>query len=372
MVYLRDRVSLLAARLENVPVGAMPEAVWEMLSDAEPSLRDFRAISRGGAEDDASLAAIWEGRELFRTELRRERAGSVFRAYVPFHSSGRLRIARIDLDPKAADFLLLHARHNVLIASLGGLALVVLSVYSVWATRRAAKLQVRQLEMEHLAHMGKIAAVMAHEIRNPLGTIKGFAQLAAERADPSTRGVLAPAITEAERLERLVKDLLAYGRPPAPVPAIVDWHDVAATAAAHGRLLIGDRPITLVIPERDFTWRSDGALLEQILLNLMRNAVDAIPPATPGEVRVELDTSSAEVVISVLDTGTGFSEAATERMFEPFFTTKAFGTGLGLAITRGIAASLGGKLEIRRRDRGGTAAVIRLPKATAQRASIPV
>jgi two-component system sensor histidine kinase HydH len=367
-VYLRHRVSLLAARLENLPAGATQRSLWEALSDDEPSLLDLEVIAHGGASDTAGLNAIWQGRELFRTELRKNNAGGLFRAYVPFHSSEGLRIARIDLNPAAADFLVVHARHNIVVASLGGIVLIGLSVYSVWSMRRAARLRIRQMEMEHLAHIGKMAAAMAHEIRNPLGTIKGFVQLAGERVDPATRQLLAPAIAETERLEHLVKDLLAYGRPPEPVPATVNWRDVAATLAAHGRQLIGARPISLVIPQRDFSWSSDAAILEQILLNLLRNAVEAIPPATPGEVRVELDSAGPDVVVSVNDTGSGLSESALTRMFEPFFTTKAFGTGLGLAITRSLAGSLGGEIELRRRDTGGTAAIIRFPKSTARTA----
>jgi signal transduction histidine kinase len=363
-VFLRHRVSLLAARLENLPAEATPDQVWESLSEAEPSLRDLAILSEGDKEG-AGLDALWNHQELFRTEYRSAHAGGVFRAYVPFHSSQGLRIARIDLDPAAADFLLLHARHNVIVSFLGGLALVVVSAYSVWSMRRAGKMRVRQLEMEHLAHMGKMAAILAHEIRNPLGTIKGFVQLAGERADAATQQVLKPAIAETERLERLVRELLAYARPPAPAPVMVEWNAVAATLSAHGRQLIGERRISLNIPASPLVWQTDPALLEQILLNLLRNAIEAIPPATPGAVTMEVDTGTRDVIISVIDTGSGFSEAATERMFEPFFTTKAAGTGLGLAITRGLVSALGGRLEIRRGSVGGTAAVIRLPMAMA-------
>ena len=362
IVYLRHRISLLAGRLENLPNDVTSELVRDRLDESEPYLLDVAVISRGAKDDSAELNAMWNGQELFRTEYQEDHGGRPFRAYVPFHSSEGLRIARIDLDPAAADFLLLHARHNVIISSLGGLALVLLSVYSVFAMRRSAKLRVRQLEMEHLAHMGKMAAVMAHEIRNPLGTIKGFVQLAGERADEGTREMLKPAITEAERLERLVRDLLAYGRPPAPVLTMVDWRDIAGTVAAHGRQLMGGRPISLVIPERAFVWRSDAAILEGILLNLVRNAIEAIPPGTAGEVRVELEAIGAEVIISVLDTGPGILPRDMARMFEPFFTTKAAGTGLGLAISRGLVSSLGGELDLRARDTGGTAAVVRLPR----------
>jgi two-component system sensor histidine kinase HydH len=369
-VYLRQRISLLAARLETLPPGATAESAWEMLSEEEPNLVDLAIISRGSEDDGAALSPMWNGQELFRTEFSRKGAGGLFRAYVPFHAREGLRIARIGLDPAAAEFLLVHARHNVIVASLGGLALVLLSAYAVWAMRRAAKLRVRELEMEHLAHLGKLAAVMAHEIRNPLGTIKGFVQLAGERTDPNTREMLKPVVAETERLERLVRDLLAYGRPPVPVPATVDWNHVAKTLAAHGQHLTGGRDILLHISENAMLWRSDPALLEQILLNLLRNAIESIPAGTPGEVRVEAALDKSDVIISVLDTGSGFSETAIQRMFEPFFTTKAFGTGLGLAITRRLVSSMGGELAIRKRDRGGTAAIIRLPKAARMAAGV--
>jgi two-component system sensor histidine kinase HydH len=352
-VYLRHRVSLLAARLENLPGNATPDFIRESLAENEPYLLDLSVISRDAASEGVDLNPIWKGQELFRTENRTKQPGRAFRTYIPFHATDGMRIARIDLDPAAADFLLVHARHNVLVASVSGLALVLLSACAVWAMRRAARLKVRQLKMEHLAHIGEMAAVMAHEIRNPLGTIKGFVQLAGEKADPATQEMLKPAIAEAERLELLVHDLLAYGRPPMPEPAEVDWRDIAAKIAASGKRLIGTRPISLVIPEREFLWQSDAAILEQILLNLLRNAIEAVPMAASSEVRVELDTSPADVTISVLDDGPGIPPGDAARLFEPFFTTKASGTGLGLAISRGLASSLGGELELRTRPTGG-------------------
>jgi signal transduction histidine kinase len=106
-------------------------------------------------------------------------------------------------------------------------------------------------------------------------------------------------------------------------------------------------------------------VLEQALLNLLRNAIEAIPADGTGEVRIEADAGAAGVVISVEDNGAGFSEVARKRMFEPFFTTKASGTGIGLAITRSLVSSLGGELEIRARDTGGTTAIIKFPNVKA-------
>ena len=359
-IYLRHRVSLVVSRLESLDSSMAPGAMRERLGEEEPYLLDLRIFARPGEPAGGGLDAIWRGQELFRTEL----SAAVFRAHVPFHSSDGLRIARIDLDPAAAEFLLLHGRHNVIAASIGGLVLVLLSVYSLWAMRRAAALQVRQLELEHLAHVGKMSAVLAHEIRNPLGTIKGFVQLAGERADQQVRNLLDRAVGEVQRLEELVKDLLAYGRPAAPHWKEVRWQEIADTAEQHARQLAGGRPIQLEITGEPLVWRSDPALLDQALLNLVRNAIEAIPAGTPGAIHMTAErTGEGEIAIRVHDTGPGLPDAVREQLFEPFLTTKAAGTGLGLAITRRLAASLGGRLELRSRPGQGVEAILHLADA---------
>ncbi len=142
----------------------------------------------------------------------------------------------MDLDGRAADFLVVHARHNVIVASLGAIVLVVLSLYGIWATRRAS------------------------------------------------------------------------------------------------------------------------------LLNLIRNAVDAIGDAAGGEVRLELRRHQPKgLTLSVIDNGPGLSEAARSRLFEPFFTTRASGTGLGPAITRGLVQSLGGELSMKPARPRGTEAILNFP-----------
>ncbi|MBL8292579.1 MAG: hypothetical protein JNN08_12125 [Bryobacterales bacterium] len=355
-VYLRHRVSVLAARLERV----LPGTEVEALNDEEPNLAGIEIIQRGGASDAANLAPIWNGGELFRTGFE----GDVFRAYVPYHSSEGLRIARLDLSASAADFLIVHAWHNVVVATLGGLALVTLSIYSVWAMRRAARLQMRHLEMEHLAQIGKMSAMLAHEIRNPLGTIKGYAQLAGERASEELRALLDPVLSETQRLELLVNDLLAYGRPPHPDLRTVNWKEIVPTVEQHAIHLVGARSVRIVIAgDNSLQIHTDPSLLTQALLNLVRNAIEAIPAGEAGEVRIEAAAASREhAVIHVTDTGTGIAVSAQSRLFEPFFTTKPFGTGLGLAITRKLVQSIGGELEIGPGPDRGTAAEIRLPR----------
>jgi two-component system, NtrC family, sensor histidine kinase HydH len=358
-VYLRNHVAILAGRLENLPATGAGGAVFDQLSADEPSLIGLELIERGKPGDDPRLQPIWDGQELFSTGFVREGGEPVYRAYVPFHSGTGLRIARMDLDGRAADFLVVHARHNIVVASLGAVVLVALSLYGLWATRRAARFELQRMELEHLAHMGKMAAVLAHEIRNPLGTIKGFAQLAGEKTDASVRPLLEPILSETGRLENLVSDLLLYGRPPVPSMRTARWEETLGPLRAHAREIIGARDIRFVPDNPSLEWETDPHLLLGALLNLVRNAADAIGEAAGGEIRLEVSRQGSRgLALSVIDNGPGISETARSRLFEPFFTTKAFGTGLGLAITRRLAQSLGGELVLNPARPHGTEATL--------------
>jgi two-component system sensor histidine kinase HydH len=212
--------------------------------------------------------------------------------------------------------------------------------------------------MEHLAHLGKMSAMLAHEIRNPLGTIKGFAQLAAEGTGESVRGLLTPIVQEAGRLETLVNDLLAYGRPPTPALRDAEWHEIAGGVERHARHLLAGRPVRFAVSGGRLNWRTDPSLVEQALLNLVRNAAEAVPDGAEGEIRLDAAPTPDGIRITVSDTGAGIAEPARARLFEPFFTTKTFGTGLGLAIARKLTASLGGEIDLRNRESGGAEAVL--------------
>lgn len=359
-VYLRNRAATLAAFLETLP----PDRAADALENEEPALVDFQVFDPAEKGPDApALDPIWRGQALYRTEELTTSAGKLFRAYIPFHSQGRLRIARIDLAASAADFLVAHARHNVLISFVAALVLLALTLYALWSARRNARLERRHLELQHLAHLGTLSAVLAHEIRNPLGTIKGFAQLAAEKADPATNALLSPIVGETRRLERLVNDLLLYGRSPEPLLCATDCQTLAAELEANAREAIAQRPIRFSCTPEHFLFRTDPDLLKQILLNLVRNSIDAIGDG-PGEIRVTAARTGAAVRISVEDNGPGLPEAAQKRLFEPFFTTKASGTGLGLSIARKLSAALGATLDLHPVQPHGVRAELVFPQAT--------
>lgn len=343
-VYLRSRVAALAARLETFSqADSLSDAqALETLAEEEPGLVGLSIFDQPTKE----LTALWNGEELFRVE----RTARLYRAYIPFHRQGAIHVARIDLESAAADFLVEHAQHHLALVALVGVLIVALSMLTVRAWRR-------QLELEHLAQIGKMSAALAHEIRNPLGTIKGYAQLLAEQGREEQQAFLTPILDEASRLEQLVKDLLAYGRPAHPHSAKVESMRLLELIQMHARRYAGK--VELRTEVSPFVLNTDLSLLEQILLNLLRNAAEVA-----GVIRFEAQMEGREAVMRVVDNGPGLSTEAERRMYEPFFTSKASGTGLGLCISRKLAAALGGTLRVANVASGhGVIAEVRLPLA---------
>ncbi len=368
-LYLRNRAATIAARLESLSPAQLSGELFEVLGAEEPALVDLVVFQRGDESPDRPiLEAIWSGRELFRTREVNQNGLRLLRAYIPFHAGAEIRIARIDLDASAADFLLSHARHNLVVVGFSGLALVALAFSVFWSLRRTALLERRQLELENLARLGKLSAVLAHEIRNPLGTVKGFVQLAREKGQPPLAQLLDPAIDEIHRLETLVKHLLLYGRPQEPSMRMADWSEIAAELEVHAREAIGDKPIRFSRSGGDWLLRTDPALLRQALLNLIRNAVEALADGTKGEIRLNAAREGPHrFAITLEDNGPGLPEPVRRKLFEPFLTTKSSGTGLGLAISKRLVESLGGSLEFHDAEPHGVRAEIEFPMIDVER-----
>ncbi len=373
-VYLRNRAAMLSARLETIDLARAAE----VLGAEERDFLGLRIFTDASAKEDrVNVEPLWQGRELFRTAQVQVDGVEAFRAYVPFHSLGRLHIARIDLAASGADFLVEHARRNVIVATLSGIALIALSAYIIWSIRQRVEEERRQSKLEHLAQLGEMAAVLAHEIRSPLGTIKGFAQLASEK-NPEAAGLLEPVLDETRRLEKLVNDLLLYARPPSPAVSPIEWNEIARAL----RLEVPDA--RLHVEAANLTFETDPELVRRILVNLVWNGLEAIgePPAAgqaaapvaanlspsagpqpavaPREVRIGASMNQDTIRIEVEDDGPGIPEELRAKVFDSFFTTKSSGTGLGLAIARRLASSLGGTLELSAGSSGGTRAVVTL------------
>lgn len=357
-IFLRERAANVASRLEVMPSGQVQRGDFaELLAEdsAVLRIRSFGAFSE--TSGNPKLEAVSSGRELYSTEEVHLGQDSIFRAYIPFHSGGAVKVAQIDLASDAPEYIVIHARRNVAMSIASGSVLLVLSLYGIWSVRRTARLELKRQEAERLAQLGRLSAALAHEIRNPLGTIKGFAQLAAEDAELRDRKPLEAILRETQRLEALVRSLLVYGRPVEPVVRPTRWAALAEDLTAYARNAIGDRAIRFTAASDVPDLVTDPDLLKQALLNLIRNSVESIPEGGAGNVSLRAaGAQDGSLVISVEDDGTGVPESVREKLFAPFVTTKAAGTGLGLAISKKLVETLGGSLRLLAVEPRGTKA----------------
>lgn len=257
----------------------------------------------------------------------------------------------LELEPVLADALLASARRALAIAGAVA-ALVVLAALIAFRLLRARELMEAQHARErHLATLGEMSAVLAHEIRNPLASLKGHAQLLEEALDEPgpRRDKAALVVREAVRLEDLVTGLLAFIRTGA-----IDRRDAepaavlrAAVAAVGGGVEIDDTRA----PAR---WSMDPDRMQQVLENLVRNAVQAGPPVTA---RVVEDRGA--LVYEVRDRGPGITDGAA--IFQPFHTGKIHGTGLGLAVAKRVVELHGGAIRADNHPDGGARFRVSIP-----------
>lgn len=220
---------------------------------------------------------------------------------------------------------------------------------------------------EKLSTLGEMAAVLAHEIRNPLGSIRGTAEILKEDYEPGDpkHEFIEIQIKETERLNRVVEDFLHMARPrPAdmrPCPVQDELETIATLVANDAR----KRQIQLVLraAATPVIIHADGEKLRQAFLNIVINALQATP--SDGSVVISTSVDQADCLISFSDTGLGIDAATLERIFEPFFTTKPDGTGLGLATSKKIIESHGGTLIVESEVGSGTTVMVRLPMQAA-------
>ncbi len=223
------------------------------------------------------------------------------------------------------------------------------------------------LEEETLAAVGRLSSAIAHEIRNPVAMISSSLAMARRCSMDSTQReeMCEIAAREADRLEKLTTDFLSYARPRPPETSPTAVLDTLEYVASVCRAHAGDRQVAIEVEAAEsLEAELDPAQIQQALLNLVMNAVDASP--REGTVRLRSDWDGfSEVKIWVTNSGTQIPEAVLSRIFEPFFTTKPRGTGLGLAIARNIARAHGGDLSICSNQPGNICFCLRLPAATA-------
>lgn len=217
---------------------------------------------------------------------------------------------------------------------------------------------------EHLAHIGELAASLAHEIKNPLAGISGAIQVFDQHLAPDHphKEVLAEMLTQIDRLDRTVRDLLIYARPKPPKRRSVDLGNLfeRTLVLLRGAPVFRGVQVNTVGFDAGVTAQVDEGQLQQVLANLVLNAGQACRPRG-GSIECVVKLVDSAPGIEVADTGVGMSAESLKRAFEPFFTTRTRGTGLGLSICRRIVEAHGGTISIESRLGAGTRVTIALP-----------
>lgn len=237
------------------------------------------------------------------------------------------------------------------------------TVLTISDTTTQKKAELEMQRARNLSSLGQVAAGVAHELRNPLTTIKGFTQLAVESKDPEkVKSNLAYVLQEIDHMQEILNRFLLLSKPAKPSHELLDLREVVFWVwhLIHSDSL--SRQITLIreLPDERLMIRGDAQLLRQVVLNLVNNAFEAVPAG--GRVTVSCTADGEHAVLAVRDTGGGIPPDLLDEIFVPFVTTKEAGTGLGLAISREIIQKLGGTLEADS-SAGGTTFRVILPRA---------
>ena len=228
---------------------------------------------------------------------------------------------------------------------------------------RRAELEEQLREATALARLGEMAAVIAHEVKNPLAAVRGAIQVIGSRLPGQTNdaAIVKEVIARIDGLNDLIQDLLVFSRPPAPKPSRLDLRALIVSVAT----LLKRDP---AFPELDITidgevahaW-ADPNLFTIVLQNILINAAQA--QQGRGTIRVVLAADGAANRIEIADSGPGIPAAIRADLFRPFKTTKARGTGLGMATARRLIESQGGTIAVDCPASGGTVVTLTIPVA---------
>ena len=287
----------------------------------------------------------------------------VFVLNYPIHARDSVRVLRLALHPYPAQDIIRQARLQTISIGIVVIGIWIMGFFFIRAVKRSEALSVMMAERERLAVIGEMAAVLAHEIRNPLGSIKGFAQYLSEQ-NTGGGAELGVIISEARRLERLTEDLLLFARPSEVRGEEFNLFDLAVEVENLLQESAHEKMASVMMKKEipyDMVMVSDREKMKQILFNVLRNSAEAVSEG--GLIELSVGRTGCEIIIIVRDNGAGMDEETMSRAFTSFFTTKATGTGLGLAIVDRLTTALEGRITLESAPARGTVFTITFPAA---------
>lgn len=365
---LRDEQTLLAGVVERLrdTTGMELATAWALRGAGEPYM--VAAAFEGEPPATPDLHA-WQTATGWERATEVSAPSALVKAFPGRRAIAAVAVRRSDIEPLAVICLASSSRERVRPRTLATLDSAARRLATPLAAARAARrltgMEERLRQLDRLASLGKVAAEVAHEVRNPLVSVKTFLQLLPERRDDPefATDFLAVATEELARVERLLAALIAYPRRQVDE----DGADVAQALEHVTELLRhfaqAHRVEILSAPREDLPAAAlDTDALRQVLLNLTLNAIEVSPEG--GRVTLSASRAQEGLEIRVDDAGPGVPEGHREQVFEPFHSTRGEGHGgLGLSISRRIAEEAGGTLRVEDPPGGGACFRVELPSA---------
>ena len=333
MRYALDQAAIVAATDQRGVITYVNDKFCEISKYSREELigQDHRIIN-SGYHPPEFIRSLWQTiarGEVWRGELRnRAKDGSIYW-----------------VDTTIVPFLNEHGKPRQYLA-----------IRSDITARKAVEAQLA--DQAALAQLGQLAAVIAHEVRNPLAGVRGTLEVLKGRLPPdhADRRIFDAMILRMDALNAKVVDMLRFARPRSPDLQPVDLRHLVDDVVESARAAAGPG-CALTTSGAAVTARADAEMLRAVLLNLVLNACHVSPA-----VDIEIVSEGSDARVVVADRGPGIPAEHVERVFEAFFTTKQSGTGLGLAIVKRFTELQGGRVALQPREGGGTRAVLTLPR----------
>ena len=331
-------------------------AILVLDREGRVSLINQRGCEILGLEAREVLGRSWV--DSFVSEDDRERTRRVLGELVRGElTPDRRRQFENSIRTRSGEERLVAWRRTVLRDARGNVSATVSSGEDITERREVER---RLRAQESLARVGQLAAIVAHEVRNPLAGIRGAIQILSKRMpEGEDRKVMGRIVERVDALNVLTEDLLVFARPHIPELAATRLERILGAAQ---RLLAGHADLARVsveITDGEVALEGDEGMLQDVFLNLFLNAAQAMKGE--GTIRVTVRAGNETVEVDVEDHGPGIPPDARERLFEPFFTTRHRGTGLGLPIVKRDIEAHGGDVTITCPEGGGTRVTVSLP-----------
>jgi len=340
-----EQLAVTDPTLRSLARYSTPDIAYFLLVDRQGIIRfhtnpGLIGQPAGEPGPESSTEGIFESRELLGT------GEEVYLLRTRIHPDQTEHQLVVALHTYRADKVIRRARTGVTVVSALTVALWGLTLAILVMIRRSERHQQEMQRREELARLGEMGAVMAHEIRNPLASIKGFAQLLAGIDNLDQARIFGDRIVrQSLHMETLVSDLLCFAREDRGSRKRCDLSALLQDCLMMIRQeLDPDQVSVLCPPHESLMIEAEPERIVQVLLNLLKNGLQAMPEG--GELRIDLNKTHSSAVLKISDNGEGIPPESLPHIFEPFWTSKAKGTGLGLAICMKIMQEHGGKLAV--------------------------